>query len=115
MVLYCSEVVEVYQNAGKEIHIRHLSPDCQKLLSRAGDLYNQIDVIEVDPMEDPSYGISVDYDTILQPSSSNNNNNNNKGMSSFSKKINDTSRMERAIQRQYSQPKTYSEDDLKKG
>jgi SulP family sulfate permease len=106
-----SEVVEVYQNAGKEIHIRHLSPDCQRLLTRAGDLYNQIEVIEVDASSDPSYGVSVDYDTLL---------NDNEGgaggrSGSFSKKINDTNRMERAIQRQYSQENTYSEDDLKKG
>lgn len=98
-----SEVVDVYQNAGKEVHIRHLSPDCQKLLTRAGDLYD-VNLIEVDEAEDPSYGVSVDYDILQDPSLE----------SSSRNQSSDENRMERAMVRQYSQqPKTYSEDDLK--
>ena len=40
---------------GKNLHLRHLSPDCRALLEKAGDL------VEVSVIEDPRYGIAVDY------------------------------------------------------
>ena len=43
-----------YEAAGKSIQLRHLSPDCHHLLSRAGQLI-------VDSDDDPDYGIAVDY------------------------------------------------------
>ena len=44
-----------YLAAGKRLHLRHLSPDCKKLLAKAGDL------VEVSVLEDPDYEIAVDY------------------------------------------------------
>ena len=43
-----------YVNANKQLHIRHLSPECRSLLKNAGDL------IEVNVIEDPSYHIATD-------------------------------------------------------
>jgi len=47
-------LAERYQQAGKSLHLRHLSPDCRQLLKRAGSL------CEVDVLEDPSYRVVVD-------------------------------------------------------
>ena len=44
-----------YEAAGKRLHLRHLSPDCQKLLEKAGNL------VEVSILEDPDYEVAVDY------------------------------------------------------
>ena len=51
-------VAQKYADAGKRLQIRHLSRDCHKLLSRAGQL-----IVEQD--DDPDYGIAVDYDIRL--------------------------------------------------
>jgi SulP family sulfate permease len=48
-------LAEKYKRAGKNLHLRHLSPDCRALLEKAGDL------VEVSVIEDPNYGIAVDY------------------------------------------------------
>jgi SulP family sulfate permease len=47
-------LAEKYQNAGKTLHLRHLSPECRKLLKRAGNL------CEVNVMEDPDYRVATD-------------------------------------------------------
>ncbi len=47
-------LAERYMNAGKTLHLRHLSPECTKLLHKAGDL------VEVNFAEDPRYHIAVD-------------------------------------------------------
>ena len=44
-----------YLAAGKRLHLRHLSPDCQRLLEKAGNL------VEVSVLEDPDYEVAVDY------------------------------------------------------
>ncbi len=44
-----------YQEAGKKLHLVHLSPDCKLLLKKARDM------VEVNMIEDPHYGIVVDY------------------------------------------------------
>lgn len=44
-----------YQEAGKKLHLVHLSPDCQLLLNKARDM------VEVNLIEDPQYGLVVDY------------------------------------------------------
>ncbi|WP_135079327.1 SulP family inorganic anion transporter [Terasakiella sp. SH-1] len=44
-----------YLKAGKQLHLRHLSPDCQVLLEKAGDM------VEINVIEDPLYGVGVDY------------------------------------------------------
>ncbi len=43
-----------YEAAGKRVMLRHLSPDCHKLLNKAGHLM-------VDSDDDPDYGLAVDY------------------------------------------------------
>jgi len=47
-------LAERYVNAGKILHLRHVSPECRKLLHKAGDL------VEVNVMEDPRYHIAID-------------------------------------------------------
>ncbi|MDH5187447.1 MAG: SulP family inorganic anion transporter, partial [Rhodospirillaceae bacterium] len=47
-------LAERYQRRGKRLHLKHLSPECQKLLSRAKDL------VEVNVIEDPKYHIATD-------------------------------------------------------
>ena len=43
-----------YDSRGKTLRLRHLTPDCHNLLSRAGQLM-------VDSDDDPDYGVAVDY------------------------------------------------------
>ncbi|MFT7676706.1 MAG: SulP family sulfate permease [Planctomycetota bacterium] len=43
-----------YLKVGKTLHLRHLSPDCRKLLKRAGKL------VEVNVIEDPHYHVADD-------------------------------------------------------
>ena len=45
---------ERYRNAGKVLHVRHLSPDCRRMLEKAGSLVN----IEVLP-DDPHYSVAI--------------------------------------------------------
>ncbi|WP_394132149.1 SulP family inorganic anion transporter [Shewanella maritima] len=47
-------LAERYVNAGKTLHLRHLSQDCKALLHKAGDL------VEVNMIEDPSYKVADD-------------------------------------------------------
>jgi SulP family sulfate permease len=47
-------LAERYLNAGKRLHLRHLSPECTKLLEKAGDL------VEVNVIEDPQYFVADD-------------------------------------------------------
>lgn len=47
-------LAERYLNAGKRLHLRHLSEDCRVLLRKAGDL------VEVNVIEDPRYRIADD-------------------------------------------------------
>jgi SulP family sulfate permease len=47
-----NKLTEKYKNAGKMLHLRHLSPDCARLLKNAGS------VIEVNIMEDPGYSVA---------------------------------------------------------
>ncbi len=44
-----------YINANKRLHLLHLSDDCKKLLSKASGL------VEISTIDDPHYGIVVDY------------------------------------------------------
>ena len=45
-------LAERYRKAGKRLHLRHLSPDCLELLTKAKDM------IEIDVREDPHYHIA---------------------------------------------------------
>ena len=47
-------LAERYRQAGKRLHLRHLSPDCAELLENAGGM------IEVNVLEDPRYHIADD-------------------------------------------------------
>lgn len=47
-------LAERYENAGKTLHLRHLSPECRILLKKAGNL------VEVNVIEDPKYHMAVD-------------------------------------------------------
>ena len=48
-----------YTEAGKSLHLVHLSPDCALLLKNAKDM------VEVNLIEDPHYGILVDYASVI--------------------------------------------------
>ena len=47
-----NKLTERYQRLGKTVHLRHLSPDCRRLLSKADS------IIDVNIMEDPLYLVS---------------------------------------------------------
>lgn len=49
-----NKLTERYQKAGKTIHLRHLSPDCRKLLQNAEK------IIDVNVLEDPTYKLVTD-------------------------------------------------------
>lgn len=47
------QLAERYERAGKRLHLVHLSPECQLLLKKAGDM------VEVNVLEDPVYSIAA--------------------------------------------------------
>ncbi|MEM7517542.1 MAG: sodium-independent anion transporter, partial [Planctomycetota bacterium] len=47
-------LAERYLTQGKELHLRHLSPECRKLLKKAGSM------VEVNVIEDPVYHVATD-------------------------------------------------------
>ncbi|QDU84664.1 Bicarbonate transporter BicA [Planctomycetes bacterium Pla163] len=47
-------LAERYLNVGKELHLRHLSPECRQLLRKAGGM------VEVNVIEDPRYHVATD-------------------------------------------------------
>lgn len=49
-----NSLTDRYLKAGKKVHLRHLSPDCQKLLINADK------IIEVNVLEDPTYHVVAD-------------------------------------------------------
>lgn len=49
-----------YKEAGKTLHLVHLSPDCHMLLKNARDM------VEVNLIEDPHYGVLVDYSEVME-------------------------------------------------
>jgi sulfate permease, SulP family len=49
-----NKLTERYQKAGKKLHLKHLSPDCVRLLTNARE------VIEVNILEDPQYPVATD-------------------------------------------------------
>lgn len=49
-----NKITERYLKVGKKIHLKHLSPDCKKLLKNAEK------IIDVNVMEDPTYKVAVD-------------------------------------------------------
>lgn len=49
-----NSLTERYAQAGKKVHLKHLSPDCLKLINNAEK------VIEVNVLEDPTYRVAID-------------------------------------------------------
>lgn len=49
-----NKLTDRYQKMGKKIHLKHLSPDCLKLLKNAAE------IIDVNVIEDPTYRVAVD-------------------------------------------------------
>ena len=97
-----SDVVITHQSQGKEIHIRHLSRDCQRLLTRAGDLYD-VNVIEAEA-NDPDYGVAANYDGDILVSAVT--------KSAEGGDESDASRMTRAIQRQIAGGRANEDDGI---
>jgi len=52
------DIADKYNSIGKKVKLRHLTRDCHRLLSKAGQLV-------VDSDDDPDYSIAVDYDVKL--------------------------------------------------
>ncbi len=48
------KLAERYKQAGKQLHLKHLSPECRKLLTSAADL------VEINITEDPNYHVADD-------------------------------------------------------
>ncbi len=49
-----NKITERYEKLGKTVHLKHLSPDCRKLLKNADK------IIDVNVIEDPTYKVVVD-------------------------------------------------------
>ena len=47
-------LAERYENQEKRLHLTHLSPECRRLLDKAGDL------VEDNLSEDPQYHVAAD-------------------------------------------------------
>ena len=50
-----NRITERYAKVGKEVTLKHLSPDCRRLLGKAED------IIEVNVSEDPKYKVMTDF------------------------------------------------------
>jgi SulP family sulfate permease len=50
-----NRLTERYAKVGKRVHLKHLSPDCRKLLNKADE------IIDVNVIEDPTYKVMVDF------------------------------------------------------
>ena len=49
-----NKITDRYHKVGKKVHLRHLSPDCRKLLAKADE------IIDVNIIEDPTYKVVID-------------------------------------------------------
>nr|WP_091694509.1 SulP family inorganic anion transporter [Algoriphagus locisalis] len=49
-----NKLTERYHKVGKKVHLKHLSPDCRRLLENADEL------IDINVIEDPTYKLAVD-------------------------------------------------------
>ncbi len=49
-----NKITERYRKAGKTVHLKHLSPDCRRLLANAEK------IIDVNVLEDPNYKVMTD-------------------------------------------------------
>lgn len=53
-----NNIADKYGEAGKKVHLRHLSPDCRNLLKQLHGGDRPYEVIEPDPSTDPVYGVA---------------------------------------------------------
>lgn len=51
-----NKITERYHKVGKKVHLKHLSPDCRRLLKNAEK------IIDVNVLEDPTYKVAVDIE-----------------------------------------------------
>jgi SulP family sulfate permease len=49
-----NKLTERHHQAGKKLHLKHLSEDCRLLLKNAGDLIN------INILEDPAYHVATE-------------------------------------------------------
>lgn len=49
-----NKITQRYLKVGKKVKIKHLSPDCHKLLKNADE------IIQVNVIEDPNYKVMMD-------------------------------------------------------
>ena len=49
-----NKLAERYQRMGKTLHLRHLSPDCIRLITRAEK------ICDINVLEDPDYFVAID-------------------------------------------------------
>jgi SulP family sulfate permease len=49
-----NRITERYLKVGKTVHLKHLSPDCLKLIANADKL------VDVNVIEDPKYKLAID-------------------------------------------------------
>lgn len=49
-----NKITERYMKVGKKVHLRHLSPDCRRLLAKADE------ILEINILEDPTYKVVTD-------------------------------------------------------
>ncbi|MEB2775938.1 SulP family inorganic anion transporter [Algoriphagus sp. D3-2-R+10] len=49
-----NKITERYHKVGKKVHLRHLSPDCRRLLEKADE------ILEINILEDPTYKVMTD-------------------------------------------------------
>jgi SulP family sulfate permease len=55
-----NNLADKYGDAGKKVHLRHLSPDCGDLLKQLHGGDRPYEVIETDPSTDPMYAVARD-------------------------------------------------------
>ncbi len=55
-----NNIADKYGEAGKKVHLRHLSPDCGDLLKQLDGGDRPYELIEADPKTDPRYAIARD-------------------------------------------------------
>eukprot|EP00559_Dactyliosolen_fragilissimus_P008943 CAMPEP_0184862230 /NCGR_PEP_ID=MMETSP0580-20130426/6707_1 /TAXON_ID=1118495 /ORGANISM="Dactyliosolen fragilissimus" /LENGTH=572 /DNA_ID=CAMNT_0027359987 /DNA_START=208 /DNA_END=1926 /DNA_ORIENTATION=+ len=55
-----NSVSDKYGEAGKTVHLRHLSGDCASLLERLNGGNKPYELIELDPRSDPAYGVATE-------------------------------------------------------
>ena len=56
-------IVEKYQSAGKEIHLKHLSEECKELLYKSNPMFREVIIEDID---DPRYHLAADPESFTK-------------------------------------------------